>query len=151
MAKRKKLIKPEKVRDKKNTEYLNVLAEDACRPPTEHEEQVMLVDWWALVCTGYGLPEWLLYAVPNGGVRHIGTAKKLKKEGVRSGVPDLCLACPMDEYHGLYIELKRIKGSSTSKEQKAFHLELLSQGYACCVCRGFEAAKAVIEKYLNKS
>lgn len=150
MAKRK-LHKPSKTRDKKKAEYNDFLKQEALKPPTEHEEQAMLIEWWSMVCTGYGLPEWLLYAVPNGGVRHIGTAKKLKKEGVRSGVPDLCLACPMDEYHGLYIELKRIKGSCTSKEQKAFHVELLSRGYACHVCRGFDAAKVVIEKYLNKS
>lgn len=150
MAKRK-LHKPIKTRDKKKAEYNAYLEQEALKPPTEHEEQVMLIEWWSMACAGFGLPEWLLYAVPNGGVRHIGTAIKLKAEGVRSGVPDLFLACPIDEYHGLYIELKRLKGSCTSQEQKAYHIELSRQGYACHVCRGFEAAKSVIEKYLNKA
>ena len=34
----------------------------------------------------------LLYAVPNGGYRNAREAARFKAEGVRSGVPDLCLA-----------------------------------------------------------
>ena len=40
----------------------------------------------------------LIFAIPNGGKRHIGTARKLKAEGVRSGVPDIFLACPRMPY-----------------------------------------------------
>lgn len=50
--------------------------------PTEHEEQVAFIEWLEL--TGYKFS-----AIPNGGVRHIGQAVKLKAEGVRPGLPDI--------------------------------------------------------------
>ncbi len=61
--------------------------------PTEHVEQVSLMRWAAL--TKRRRPELaLLYAIPNGGDRHKAVAAKLSAEGVKSGVPDLCLPVP---------------------------------------------------------
>jgi hypothetical protein len=46
------------------------------------------------------------WAVPNGGKRHIITAKKLKAEGVKPGVPDITII-----HDGLYygLEVKKPK------------------------------------------
>jgi Holliday junction resolvase len=46
------------------------------------------------------------WAVPNGGNRNVITAKKLKSEGVKSGVPDITLI-----HDGMYfgIEVKKPK------------------------------------------
>ena len=55
----------------------------------EHSEQVTLIKWWALACKQFGIPEQLLFAIPNGGKRDVISAKLLKDEGVRAGVPDL--------------------------------------------------------------
>ena len=46
------------------------------------------------------------WAVPNGGRRNISVAKKLKAEGVKSGIPDITLI-----YKGKYygIEVKKPK------------------------------------------
>ena len=41
-----------------------------------------------------------LFAIPNGGARHIGTAIKLKSEGVTAGVSDLFLMIPSGQKHG---------------------------------------------------
>lgn len=57
------------------------------------------------------------FAVPNGGKRHVITAVKLKAEGVRPGVPDLCFILPGGRFAGL--ELKSEKGI-LSEHQKAF-------------------------------
>ena len=83
---------------------------------TEHEEQVALM---RLVEMHKGRwPELgMLFAVPNGGDRNMLVAKKLKAEGVKKGVPDLCLPLPRGGYHGLYIEMKRQKNGRISPEQ----------------------------------
>lgn len=44
----------------------------------------------------------LLHHIPNGGTRDAVEAKHLKQQGVKSGVPDLCLPVPRGQYHGLY-------------------------------------------------
>ena len=50
-------------------------------------------------------------------IRDIRTAANLKKEGVKRGVPDICLPVSRGKYHGLYIEMKAGK-NKPSKEQK---------------------------------
>lgn len=115
---------------------------------TEHEEQVALM---RLVELHKGRwPELgLLFAVPNGGDRHPAVASKLKAEGVKKGVPDLCLPIPRGEHHGLFVELKKQKGSTTSPEQKAWIGALKSQGYRAEVCKGAAAAWEVIQEYMR--
>lgn len=117
------------------------------RHQEEHEEQRMLMQWWALYSKSKGLSECLLFAIPNGGFRHISVAMKLKQEGVRAGVPDLFLALPRGNYHGLFIEMKKAKGGRVSDSQNAVMTSLVRQGYACAVCRGWMAAKKRIESY----
>jgi len=126
----------------------------------EHYEQVAVIHWALYHENKY--PELkLLYAVPNGGRRSIGVAKKLKAEGVKRGVPDLCLPVARAGCHGLYIEMKTkkeaadkklgIKGSypSTSKEQKEYLQLLREQGYATWVAYGADDAIVVLENYLK--
>ena len=69
------------------------------RNDLEHIEQVKLFNWARQNESMY-LHLSLLFAIPNGGHRHIGTARKLKAEGVKAGVPDCFLAVPKDEKHG---------------------------------------------------
>ena len=118
--------------------------------PTEHDEQKHLMRLVSLHSGRW--PELgLLYAVPNGGQRHPAIASKLKAEGVKPGVPDLCLPVPRCGCHGLYIELKRIKGSTTSDEQKAWISALQGQGYRAVVCKGADEAWSVIQAYLREA
>ena len=126
--------------------------------PSEHSEQVATIDWAELMSNRH--PELkLIFAIPNGGARHPATGKKLKAEGVKKGVPDLFLPVPRATYMGgrlggryrmgLFIELKRRKGSTTSKEQKWWHEKLRGQGYRVEVCKGAEEAIAVLSDYLG--
>lgn len=115
---------------------------------TEDQEQRALIDWWALACRTYKLPEFALYAVPNGGWRHPATAARLKGQGVRAGVPDLFLAVPRGTFHGLYIEMKRTDGKPTAY-QLAFIAYALATGYDARVCHGFETAQVAIAAYLK--
>lgn len=112
---------------------------------TEHAEQANLIQWWR-----YQHPKFAkcLWAIPNGGVRNIGTAVKLKAEGVTAGVPDLFLMIPKKAWHGLFIEMK-IKGGKVSDSQKEFMETANSLGYLSVVCFGFDDAKNAINAYLN--
>lgn len=111
---------------------------------SEHEEQCALIRWWRLQ---YPKLNKTLFAIPNGGHRNIVTAVRLKNEGVVSGVSDLFLMMPKGDWHGLFIEMKAIKGK-ISKEQKEFISTANENGYLAVVCFGFDDAKKVIETYL---
>jgi len=123
----------------------------------ESQEQQALMQWAKLQEGKY--PELqLLHAIPNGGKRNVVTATILKKEGVKSGVPDLFLPVARtnyvsyeysEVYHGLYIEMKAPKGV-VSQNQLWWISKLREQGYKVAVCYGFEQAKRVIEEYLGK-
>lgn len=116
--------------------------------PTESEEQIALFQWAALQHGRY--PELaMLHHIPNGGKRSMSEAVRFRAEGVKAGVPDLCLPVPRKGCHGLYIELKRRKGSRTSDEQLSWLQQLSRQGYQVAVCYGWEEAKGVIEGYLE--
>lgn len=91
----------------------------------------------------------LLYHISNGGSRKKSEAGRFKAEGVKAGVPDLCLHVARGGYHGLYIELKWLKKSKISEDQKAWIEKLNEQGYCAVVCKGWEAAAKAITEYLN--
>lgn len=116
--------------------------------PTESEEQQALFRWAELNQGRY--PQLaLLYHVPNGGQRNKVTAARLKAEGVKSGVPDICLPHASRTYHGLYIELKRVRRGSVSPEQSAWIKALNAAGYRAVVCKGWAEAAAEIMSYLE--
>ena len=115
---------------------------------TEHQIQSALVDWWQLQHKVYGLPEFALFAIPNGGARSAATGAMLKREGVRKGVPDLLLAVPSKAYHGMFIELKAGKNKETM-EQKKFLDFAEKQGYIACVSNNWEDVRKKIEAYLK--
>lgn len=114
----------------------------------ESIEQICLFRWAAY--SSGAMPELkLLYHVPNGGKRDIATAKKLKAEGVKAGVPDICLPVARGKYHGLYIELKVGKNKTT--ENQDMWLEALNKnGYYTNVCYGWEEASKAITDYLKE-
>lgn len=115
--------------------------------PNEHREQRALMNWARMARVHW--PELaLLHAIPNGGHRNGVAAAPIKAEGVRRGVPDLCLPVPRGTHHGLYIELKAGKGRP-SREQSWWLAALRAQGYHAVLCRGWEAARTVIEDYLT--
>lgn len=114
--------------------------------PTEHEEQVALFDW-AAKC---GIRELdLLFAIPNAGAgAQRGQAGKMKAEGVKRGVPDTMLPVRRGQYAGLFIEMKRLKGSTISIEQREWMNRLQAQGYRAIVAYGWMHAAAEIKTYL---
>lgn len=115
--------------------------------PLEDLEQELVMRWANGQATNW--PELaLLHHVPNGGLRGKCQAAALKRQGVKPGVPDLCLPVARGGYHGLYVEMKRRDGGRVSSEQKAWLAALHAQGYSVAVAEGHEQAIAVLKDYL---
>jgi len=90
----------------------------------------------------------LLFHPANGGLMPKGTAGKLKGMGLRQGVPDLLLALPKADKHGLFVELKTEEGRLRGK-QVWWLYHLRRQGYGAICCRGFEDARTRITAYMG--
>lgn len=161
---------------------------------TEHSEQVALFSWCNMAANfgldlasdpnsynmkGYAAsaskkdqPQPLLkrlFAIHNQGHGDAIRGARASAEGVKTGVPDMCLPIskelttekgyPVAGYDGyracgLYIELKRksAKGKakgSTSEKQNDWLDFLIDQGYVATVCYGWEEARDVILEYLD--
>ncbi len=123
----------------------------------EHDEQSRIIEWARNFEALY--PELrLLFAIPNGaklpynrdqrGRRYSPQAQKLKAEGLRAGVPDLCLPVPRDGFHGMFIEMK-VGKNKPSDEQVKFLDTLAEQGYYAAVCWGAEEVIREIREYLE--
>lgn len=120
---------------------------------SESQEQIALFSWSRLATQEF--PELrLLYCTPNGGARHKATAGRLKSEGVRPGVPDICLPVPRGNFGACYIELKRPHAAGkprgrTSPEQLWWLGELQAVGNFAAVAYGWTEARRIIEAYLS--
>lgn len=115
---------------------------------SEHAEQVALMRWWKLAHKQFGLPEYALMAIPNGGARHIVVAAKLKAEGVRAGVPDIELRVSRNGRHALWIEMKHGRNKPTDAQVEFMRWQE-AEGAKCVVCYTWTEAKKAIEDYLN--
>ena len=117
--------------------------------PSEAAEQECLFIWANFHVGKY--PELtMLHHIPNGGKRDARTGARMKRQGVKPGIPDLCLPVARGEHHGLYIELKRqAKGAAPTRNQNSMILKLREQGYYAVVCSGWIAARDVLVAYLE--
>jgi hypothetical protein len=116
-------------------------------PPKESVEGVALARWFRVT---YPELDRLFWHTPNGGARDPRQAAQLKREGTKPGVPDYFLAFPQSHYHGLFLELKREKGGSLSKDQKIVIAILREQGFFVEVGLGWMEASFIIEGYLRE-
>ena len=122
--------------------------------PSESQEQITVVRWFDLRHRDL---KGRLIAVPNGahlagsGEQRAAKMTRMKAEGLRPGFPDLFLPVPAHGFHGLAIEMKRQKGSSTSPEQIEWLEWLAGQGYMTALCKGAQAAIDTITGYLGEA
>lgn len=114
---------------------------------SEHDHQAALFAWAAINVGIY--PELsAMYAVPNGGARSARTGARMKAEGVKAGVPDICLPVARCGYNALYIEMKTEVGK-LSQAQADFGRLLERWGNRVVICRKWNAAALEIENYLE--
>lgn len=114
----------------------------------ESLEQMKLIEWCELMKNRIPQLAWI-YHVPNGEKRDYVTAAKLKKMGVKAGVPDLVLPVSRRGYHGLYIEMKVDKNKPSEKQRKWIS-HLMEEGYLVKICYGFSEASSVLLEYLGE-
>lgn len=124
------------------------------QPQTEHAQQCAVFAWAALNRVKHPALRWM-HAIPNGGERDRVVAGRMKAEGVRAGVSDICLPSPRGNYHGLYVELKLASRKDSTEwggcqdNQIAFIKDMREEGYAAFVAYGWEHAVRIIEGYLG--
>lgn len=115
---------------------------------SEHDEQAALFSFLELKEDKYPVIKWI-HAIPNGGKRHVGTAVKMKAEGLKSGVWDVFIPVPVDEYCGMYIEMKYDKNKLTKNQEK--FMKDVGNCYKWAVCYNWIEAVKEIGKYLDIS
>jgi hypothetical protein len=102
--------------------------------PSESAEQIGFVNWFECAFSGVRI-----FHIPNGGHRAISVAKKMKEEGVKSGVPDLYIPA-----WRVWVEMKRVTGGKVSKEQADWHEYLSGIGDTVIIAKGARDASAQI-------
>lgn len=100
---------------------------------SEHSIQVGLIAelQWRL------RPEIVRYAIPNGGLRNVRVAQRMKAEGLQPGMPDLGFAVEDGRTH--WIEMKTDKGA-LSHYQVGIRHKLDKLGHKWALARSAEEA-----------
>lgn len=93
-------------------------------------------------------PKLIICHVPNGGYRTGREAKKFKLMGVKSGIPDILIFTPSDNYNGLAIELKVYHGRVTDNQREMME-QLEWCGWHTAVCYNMDVVIDLIKKYLK--
>jgi len=114
----------------------------------ESGEQVALYQWRDLEYKKYPGLE-LMFHIPNEGKRTPAQAARWKAEGGKAGVSDNFLPVARRGYHGLWMEMKPLKGkpSTVSESQAQWIADMKSQGYQACVCYGCEEVVQAVKDY----
>lgn len=110
---------------------------------TEHDIQRAFVTELSL----YPKVRQYLFAIANGGSRHMLEAVRLKATGVTPGIPDLFLSIPAQK-HGLYLECKSEKGRLSEQQEEKIEL-FKSVGYECHVFREPSVGVQYVKDYLG--
>ena len=130
-----------------------ITPEQLAKPGSEHSHQTALFCWANQNKHLYPCLEFM--NGDSGGMPASSkvAASRMKAAGNKKGFPDIFLPFPTNQYHGLFIELKRPKSEKFKKgvvdqDQKTYMMYLNQVGYLAVVCFGYEQAIVVIEKYL---
>ena len=107
---------------------------------SEADEQIAVIEY----CELLGIP---VYHIPNEGKRSVYAGAKHKRQGLRKGVPDLCIPVAKGRYHSLYIEMKA-EGGKATREQADWIYLLRGQGMCAAVCEGARNAIGLIDEYM---
>jgi len=112
--------------------------------PSESESQIAFFERVSLHPKTKHL---LIFAIPNGGLRHVATAVRMKREGVKRGVSDIFVAEPIGGFHGLWIEMKK-PGEYPSPHQVEFQEAAYKKNYDVAVCYSADEAWDCLANYL---
>ena len=74
----------------------------------------------------------------------------LRKQGLQAGIPDLHLPTARGGYIGLWIEMKRIRGSEVKPEQMEWKRALEQEGHRVAICYGADEAIGILLGYVGR-
>ncbi|MCQ1546755.1 VRR-NUC domain-containing protein [Bacteroides clarus] len=114
-------------------------------PQSESQIQHSCLTWFRLQ---YPSLSFMLFAVPNGELRNIVVATKLKRQGVLRGVSDLILLVPKKGFASLCIEMKTPKGRQ-SEEQIKWQREAEKYRNKYVVCHSLPEFMNEVNSYLR--
>jgi hypothetical protein len=115
-------------------------------PPLEFASHVVIADMLRRWCN----PAWEWTHLPMGEKRHIGTAMKLKRMGVRPGWPDFLFAGPDRQL--VWLELKRQgrrnqKANGASDEQDSIGQHLRDCGFDYLLTDSVSEAERFLKRF----
>jgi hypothetical protein len=114
-------------------------------PESEANQQEIVVKYLRLA-----YPD-ALYCASAGGMWTSDSQRiKMARTGYVKGFPDLFIYEPRGEYHGLAIEMKKVKGSKIEPEQVQWQEQLRNRGYCSYICKGKDEAIKIIDEYFNE-
>ncbi|MBE5936030.1 MAG: VRR-NUC domain-containing protein [Lachnospiraceae bacterium] len=114
---------------------------------SESNEQQVVFEWASWNANKYpGLET--MYHIPNEGKRSASNGRRLKREGLKCGVSDICIPVAKSGYSNLYIELKAGKNKATTS-QREFIESINKYGGKALVVYEADNAIEVIKAYFN--
>ena len=101
---------------------------------SEHALQVQVLDY---IERERASPDIYAFAIPNAGMRSLRTGARMKREGLRAGISDICVILPLGRV--AWLEMKSLKGRQ-SIEQKGFEARCKRLGHAYAVAKTLDEA-----------
>lgn len=111
------------------------------RSISEHTLQTQVMDHLTVA----GRRDIYWFAIPNAARRSMRLAARMKAEGLRSGIADVCVMFP--EGVASWLELKKAKGGRQSDEQLGFQAICARLGHRYAVAKTFDGAVFVLREW----
>jgi hypothetical protein len=108
------------------------------RGDEEHKLQVLVIDYLTVAAK----KDVYWFAIPNAGIRTPRMGARMKREGMRSGLADLCVMLPGGRVG--WLEMKTKTGRQ-SVEQKNFQLICLALNHPYAIARSFDEAGKILK------
>ena len=107
----------------------------------EGDIQEACVNWFR-----YAYPNYVIFAVPNGGSRNCREAVQLKREGALAGVADLIVII---EHAVLFVEMKT-KKNKQQDSQVLFQQNVERLGHTYVICHSLQEFQLAIERFIKE-
>lgn len=124
------------------------MKKDKSKNTAIHTVQIMLFVWAGAMKDKFPELE-MLFSVPFDDNKLVSSGKKSADEGLKNGVPDICLPISNGKFSSLWIKLKSSKYAKLTDKQQWWIDNLNTKGCLAVTCFGYEAARDIILNYLN--
>lgn len=85
---------------------------------------------------------------PKTGAWYSPEGARYKRQGMKAGMPDVCLPVPRGPFGALYVEFKK-PGGRAAKHQRERHSVLAAAGNLVLIVDNFDDAVYALTKYLS--